>query len=41
MRFVEHALPRGDDLRGAAVVHVGRVQEREPDVVVLVMRRSS
>ena len=37
MRFVEHALPRHDDVCGATVVHVGAMQEREPDVVVLVV----
>jgi hypothetical protein len=35
MRDVEHTLTRSDDVGGAAVVHVGGMQEREADVVAL------
>jgi hypothetical protein len=37
LRLVEDALARGDDVVGAALVHVDEMQQRKADVVVLVV----
>jgi hypothetical protein len=37
MCLVEDALARGDDVVGAAVVHIDGMQQRKADVVVLVV----